>query len=143
MAGKAPTRADPIGGAIIGAKAPEEMKSPHPLKVGSANAGLTTNEARIAADERAVTPLYVGPRNAEAMTGQKWRWVRDFARANDVPIISVSTRGDPKRGKSMIPVTPLVEAIERHREHVAPAESHEDELEKLRRALGKRKKLTR
>lgn len=91
------------------------------------------------------TALYVGPKNAEPAFGQSWRWLLDFAKAHGVPIIQLSTKGDPKRGKSMISVAPLVAAIERFRAGPGPAEetasdSGEDELETFRRAIGKTKK---
>ena len=53
-----------------------------------------------------VDPIFIGPKNAELACGVPWRWLRDFAAREGVPLIRVG-------GKSMIPVRPLVAALQR------------------------------
>lgn len=85
-------------------------------------------------DHDAVRPLTIGPRNAEAAVGQSWRWCRDHARAWGVPILRVDA-------KPIIPVDAFLTALESHAAVEGGATEHDevDELEALRRRLGKRR----
>ena len=81
------------------------------------------------ADE-AVAPITIGPRNAVGMTGVPWRWLRDNAARLGVPIWRVG-------GKSMIPATPLLRALEREAADQQPRElTDEEERQRLRGELG-------
>ena len=64
---------------------------------------------------------YIGPRNAEAVTGQPWRWCRDHARLWGVPIL----RAD---AKPLIPAGEFFRALERHSsvEHAGSPDSTPD-----------------
>jgi hypothetical protein len=68
-------------------------------------------------------PVSIGPKNAEAMTGHSWRWLRDHASELGVAIVKVD-------GKSVILADELLAALEKRRP--APVEAPVDELEAMR-----------
>lgn len=73
-----------------------------------------------------ITPLTIGTKNAEQMTGFSWRWLRDHAPELGVEIIQID-------GKSCILAEPLLAAIEqRSTPRVAP---EVDELEVMRERI--------
>lgn len=77
-----------------------------------------------------IAPITIGPGNAAQMTGVPWRWLRDHAGRLGVPIWRVG-------GKSMIPATPLLQALERLAAAQEPRElTEEEERQRLRRQLG-------
>jgi hypothetical protein len=84
-----------------------------------------------------VTPIIIGPKNAEAATGWPWRWVRDTARALGVPVIGY--------GKKLgVRADLFIAALERVGPGaVAPdgtLDLGDDAAEAVRRALGKRRR---
>lgn len=85
----------------------------------------------------AVRPHMLGPRNVEAAIGHSWRWVRDHARAWGVPVLRVDA-------KPLIPAEPFFTALEAHAVVEGPVREPDeaDELEALRRRLGKRKNVS-
>lgn len=58
-----------------------------------------------------VAPIYIGPRNAEHVIGQSWRWCRDTARRLGVPVLRVG-------GKPLIRAVQFAMALERAAELV-------------------------
>jgi hypothetical protein len=53
-----------------------------------------------------VAPIYIGPANAEQVTGAPWRWCRDFAKANGIAVLRAGA-------KSFIRADELAAAIAR------------------------------
>lgn len=80
-------------------------------------ANVNTTDSLTAMNELALPvarPLFIGPENVQAALGQDWRSVLAFAASTDVPVIDLCA-GTQDNGKSLIPVAPLVDAIERIR----------------------------
>jgi hypothetical protein len=79
-----------------------------------------------------VVPLTIGPKNAELVTGQPWRWVRDTARRLGVPVRRTG-------GKPWIEPAQWLEAVRADAAPVdaAPEVDERDELEAMRRRFGK------
>jgi hypothetical protein len=82
-------------------------------------------------------PAFIGPRNAEAVTGQSWRWCRDHARAWGVVVLRVDA-------KPLVRLDEFVVALEAHAEPERETALADDatELEAMRAALGKRRRTT-
>jgi len=82
-------------------------------------------------EETKVMPLCIGPRNAEAMIGHTWRWLRDHAAELGVDFITI----DRKR---VILAAPLLAALERRARPSETLSDGDDELaamrERIRRA---------
>jgi hypothetical protein len=96
---------------------------------------LRTRNAVAGPPPSSARPLFIGPRNAEAVTGQAWRWCRDHARAWGVPILRVDA-------KPLIRTDEFAAALEAHAEPDQAASPADDatELEAMRRQLGKRRR---
>jgi hypothetical protein len=78
-----------------------------------------------------VDPIFIGPKNAQSACGVPWRWLRDFAVREGISLIRVG-------GKSMIPVRPLVAALQRAAAAQAPSRELTDReaVDALCRDLG-------
>jgi hypothetical protein len=53
-----------------------------------------------------IRPVLIGPKNAEAMAGVSWRWIRDHAADLGVEVIHVG-------GKSFVGADALLDAVAR------------------------------
>ena len=109
----------------------QEATHARPRYVGAPEAAGALRAAYLAA------PLSIGPKNAEALTGLSWRWLRDNAEDLGVEVVRVG-------GKSFIPAGSLREALERRALSTegSAAEPDEEELtvEDIARRLGKRRR---
>jgi hypothetical protein len=76
-------------------------------------------------------PVFIGPKNAESACGVPWRWLRDFATREGVPRLRVG-------GKTVIPVRPLIAALERVSGTNAPTRelAEQETVDALCRELG-------
>jgi hypothetical protein len=81
-----------------------------------------------APDREAPRPRYIGPRNAEAVIGHAWRWVRDHAKAWGVPVLRVDA-------KPLIDADAFAAAVQAHAvvetSPEAEARAEADELEAM------------
>lgn len=75
---------------------------------------------------------FIGPRNAEAVVGQSWRWCRDHARAWGVPVLRVDA-------KPLIPVDQFLAALQNHArsdgDESEPDDGNVDDLAKFRERI--------
>lgn len=74
-----------------------------------------------------VMPLAIGTKNAEAMTGFSWRWLRDHASELGVEVIAID-------GKSCILAEPLLAALI-VRSPARAVGQEVDELEEMRERI--------
>lgn len=91
-----------------------------------------------------VAPLAIGPANCEPMLGVSWRWLRDHAAELGLEVVRVGS-------KSFVEAAPALAAIRRHGVPCPPSEGRSedptpspepvDELEAMRRRLGKRRRI--
>ena len=78
-----------------------------------------------------IRPITIGPKNAEAMTGLSWRWIRDHADELGVEIIAID-------GKRFILADRLLVAL-KSRSKATPAATVDDldELAAMRRRISR------
>lgn len=81
--------------------------------------------------ELPAVPLLISSRNAEAVIGQTWRWLRDHAADLGLEILTVD-------GKRFIDAAAALDAIKRRAAVQAPPAPPPAELEKMRARIGKR-----
>lgn len=73
-----------------------------------------------------IRPIAIGPKNAEAMCGHSWRWLRDHAAELGVEIIAID-------GKRCILADRLLAALEKRA--APPVVEPVDELEQMRERI--------
>jgi hypothetical protein len=76
-----------------------------------------------------VTPKYISVRNAEALTGQGYRWCRDMAHALGVQVLHVGR-------KRFIPAAEFFAALEKASETPAPGVLSADPTAAILASLG-------
>lgn len=78
-------------------------------------------------------PLTIGPKNAEAMIGHSWRWLRDHAEELGVRLVQID-------GKRVVMADELLAALERFASPAAPPAEPleaEDEIAAMRRRIAR------
>jgi hypothetical protein len=79
-----------------------------------------------------VSPLFISTGNAEAATGQSWRWCKNMAALLNVPVLGAGK-------KQLIDAAKFRDALERLAEPVTPkTDAPEDAASALRTAAGLR-----